>query len=80
MLAHTSTDYANAPAVRVFPPIAADFGGAESVRRTARFAFVKMPGRETPVKIPLSKLPSPAKWSAFTLADAALVAINLLPA
>lgn len=53
-----------------FPAIAASFGGAESVRLGKRFAWVKLPGHDRPVKIALSRLPAQGSMTSFNLAEA----------
>lgn len=54
-----------------FPSICATLGGAEWVQYGVRYAKIKLPGRVEPIRLLLSSLPKPDKWTAFTLADIA---------
>ena len=45
-------------------------GGAEWVNYTRHYAYVKMVGRETAVRVAIRDLPPVGQWSAFTLAEA----------
>lgn len=61
----------NEVAVLAFPNICAAIGGAQYVRYSARFAWIKLPGVEKEVRVSRSKLPTVDKWTSFNLADAA---------
>ena len=54
----------------VFGAGAVAAGGAEWVNYTRHYAYVKMPGKETTVRVSLRDLPPVGQWSAFTLAEA----------
>lgn len=55
----------------VYPTIASTFGGAVSVTYSARFAWVRLPGRAEVVRLCRSGLSAnPVNWTSFTLADA----------
>lgn len=57
---------------KIIPPaICATLGGAEFWSIYTGHVLVKMPGRESLVKIPRKDLPPQTSWTAFTLADAA---------
>lgn len=45
-------------------------GAAEWVNYTRHYAYVKMAGRETAVRLTIRDLPPVGQWSAFVLADA----------
>lgn len=62
---------------KIIPPaICAVMGGAEFWSIYRLYVLVKLPGREDLVKIPRKDLPTQTSWTAFTLADAAHVALE----
>lgn len=56
----------------VFPAICATLGGAEWVSAGVRVVRIKLPGSAEPVRLLRSQLPDSSKWTAFTLANAAM--------
>lgn len=54
-----------------FPATCIALGSAESVSYSTRFAWVKLPGVDKPIRIARSRLEHPERVGAFHLADRA---------